>query len=163
MLYRDDDINIYTSLWLFMKVDELFQKYNKIHTIAIEVKDLWENKELFNYILRSLSIQVGLHGWTHRDYSIMPYEDVLVDLQKAIEYWEQRKMGGYGDLVKTPLKKFKTFYPTWNRVSPELKRACDTVGLELDSRERGSDLYSFHYWALTDKKRFDALEELLRR
>ena len=69
LIFRDDDISVYTDFILFKQVHEIFKQHKVNHRIAILAKDLWENKELFWYICSEPYLDVQLHGWTHRDYS----------------------------------------------------------------------------------------------
>ena len=84
ILFRDDDISKFTDLTLFRKVDELFIRHNKIHTIAVEMEGIWENKGIWNYILTSPVIKVDFHGWTHKDYSKLTYEEIKDDIEKTL-------------------------------------------------------------------------------
>jgi len=42
-LWRDDDINKYSNIVVLKRIQELFDKYGKIHTVAIEMEGLWDN------------------------------------------------------------------------------------------------------------------------
>ena len=148
-IYRDDDVNKYTDIGLMEEIHAPFIKYNKIHTIAVEMEDLWESKHVWYWITETPNIDVELHGWTHKDYSAMSYEDVRKDIQKSLDYWNGHTlMGGYKE------KQIKVFYPPWNRVSPILQDVCDNLGLKLDNRV-GGDVYNFHWWTFRDKRRED--------
>ena len=69
LLLRDDDINVYTDAFKFKEFHEQFIAKNQVHTVAVIMKDLWQNHALFYYLATAPLLEVGLHGWEHKDYS----------------------------------------------------------------------------------------------
>lgn len=145
MLYRDDDVNCFTDLTTFMIIQGIFDNHNKIHLAVVEMKDLWDSKGIWYILATHPHIKIGLHGWTHKDYSKMSFDEVCRDFQACLDYWYKHLEEGFGKSAITPMKKIDTYYPTWNRVSDDLKKACDKFGLKLDNRE-GGDVFNFHWW-----------------
>lgn len=162
MIFRDDDINKYTDIGTFLKVHSLFEKYKKLHTVAVEMEGLWENKELWYILVTTPNIQIGLHGWTHLDYSKMPYNEICDSISKSLNYWKSHIIEGYGSGVYQGNKIIRTFYPPWNRVSEDLKRACAACELSLDSRT-SDGVYNFHYWACIEERYMKDLEQMLSK
>lgn len=156
-LYRDDDISVTSDIQLLMEVHDLFVKHGKIHTVAVLVKDIWENKEVWYWLMTSSNLRIGLHGWDHKDYGRAGYSEIQSDIQRCLEYLHDKaKKGKY----ESPY--VDTFYPPWNSVGPDLSKICQLYGLQCDARI-GPPVFNFHYWACQDKKHMDALEEALKQ
>jgi len=156
MLYRDDDVSKFTDIGLITKIHSLFVKYNKIHTIAVEMDGLWENKVVWYWLMTASNLDVGLHGWTHKDYSILPAEDIELDIQKSISYWNYNIERG-----KYKPKELKVFYPPWNKTSSLLEEICGKHGLSVNN-EVGGDTYNFHWWTFIRPTDFERLEKSLQ-
>lgn len=164
MLFRDDDINIHTDSGLFRQVHELFNKYGKTHTIAVEMENLWDNKFIFYYIAMNRNIKIGLHGWTHRDYSKLSYDECCADIGKSLKYWyENRNRMLLPEIAAHESNRIDTFYPPWNRVSDSLKKACEFHGLKVDARCTLPEVFNFHFWTMFETHRIKELEELLKK
>jgi peptidoglycan/xylan/chitin deacetylase (PgdA/CDA1 family) len=155
-LYRDDDISVTSDCRLLREVHELFLKYNRIHTIAVLMKDIWDNKEVWYWLMTTPNLQIGLHGWTHKDYSIISEEEIRDDFNLCFEYWKFRISENKKEYIP-----IKTFFPPWNKISNTLIKVCAEFGLDLDYR-KGGDVYNFHYWALYEPVRMRRLEEALK-
>ena len=149
MQYRDDDINVYTCVEDFRRIHRVFQKHNRVHTVACEMRDLWENKALFWMLLTDPLIDVELHGWTHADYSKMPLEDIVCDFRKAIKYWEENAKRMLAVETLLELKRITTYCATWNRSSQEVENACKVLGLKL---HLGDCKWMFHWWSTTPEE-----------
>ena len=156
-MYRDDDIAVTSNINLLLQVHSLFIKYNKIHTIAVLMEDIWENKEVWHWLMTAPNLEICLHGWDHKDYSVMSEEDIRHDLNLCFDYWKRRLADHKKSYI--PIKKF---LPPWNRVSAALIKVCDEFGLEVDNRV-GGVVYNFHYWALYEPDRMRALEDALKQ
>ena len=156
-IFRDDDINRFTDIATFQKIHELFLKYNKVHTCVVEMKDLWESRGLWHLLMTLPNIEIALHCWEHMDYSIMTFEQARVEIQKALDYFAIRCNGGYGRV-----KIIKVMYPPWNRISNDLKKACDSCGLILDNRH-DNEVLNFHWWECLNSAAFKDLEENLKK
>ena len=146
-IYRDDDINVYTDAFKFKELHEEFIKRGEIHTVAVIMKDLWENHALFYYLATAPYLEIGLHGWEHKDYSLLSYEECYEDIEKAIEYWKSNatRMVGYA-------KPITTFFAPWNHESALIRGACCDSGLKFCNVKKGEwngkDVRSFHHWYL---------------
>lgn len=153
-LNRDDDVNVYTNITEFKKLHQKFIDAKKVHTIAVLMKSLWENHALFYYIATAPYLEIGLHGWVHKDYSQLDYEECYVDLRGAIHYWEgnfKRMMG----VDKIPDEKtIKVFFAPWNREGKDVKNVCKALGLKFCATPKGEwdgqNIRSFHYWSVKD-------------
>jgi len=152
MLYRDDDICKWTDLSEFKKLHETFISNKKIHICAVLFEGLADNYGLFHYLVNAPLLDIQLHGWTHRDYSKLSEIKVRLDFQRAITYWNENVTRRYGKgILDNTLKQITTYYPPWNRRSPEVEEACKRLGLRVDNRI-GGQVFNFHYWSvkLTD-------------
>jgi peptidoglycan/xylan/chitin deacetylase (PgdA/CDA1 family) len=156
-IFRDDDISVTSNCDLLRHVHELFIKYNKTHTIAVLMKDIWENKEIWYWMMTAPNLEICLHGWDHKDYSVMNEEDIRKDLNLCLNYWEKELKDHKKEYIH-----IKKFLPPWNRVNATLIKICDEFGLEVDNRIGGL-VYNFHYWCMYDQDRMKALEEALRQ
>lgn len=58
ILFRDDDINKYTDLSLFLKIQAAFNEHKKLHTVAVEMEGLWENKGIWHVVVTNLNLKV---------------------------------------------------------------------------------------------------------
>jgi len=145
-LWRDDDINVYTDAFKFKELHERFIHRKQIHTIAVIMKDLWENHALFYYIATVPYLDIGLHGWTHKDYSQESYESCHEDIKRSLEYWKENSERMVGTC-----KPINIFFAPWNREGEEIKKACRDLGLKFCATKKGEwegkKIKSFHWWA----------------
>jgi len=151
--YRDDDINVYTSADELKRIHAPFQKHNKIHTVACEMKDLWYNKSLFWFLLNDPLINVELHGWTHENLMNMDLYNVMGMMKTSRDYWHENaaRMLSCNVFNLPDIKKITTFFPPWNQVTPNIEEACRKLKLRLSYKD--SDCHwMFHYWATTPKE-----------
>jgi len=155
-LFRDDDISVTSNIVLLRQVHDLFLKHNKIHTVAVLMDRLWENKEIWYWLMTAKNLRVGLHGWTHIDYGRNTEAATIADIRQSLAYWNS-----HYDRGKNVPPLIDTFYPPWNSVSAELESACAATGLTLDAR-MGGEVFNFHYWSCQDAKYMKQLEEALR-
>ena len=157
-LYRDDDPSVTTDINLFVKVHRLFLQYDRIHRVAVLFDNLWENRELWFYLVSAPKLEIAWHGRTHKDYGKLSYQECRDDIQWSLEMWQARvSRGGY----KVPPIRYA--HPPWHSVSPELARACADSGIVLDARQ-GPPVFNFHYWSTAlDPRRFADLEQALRQ
>ncbi len=146
LIYRDDDINYLTCADELKRIHEPFARRGVVHTVAVEMFGLWENKSLWRFLNSDPLIEVGLHGWQHNMHSTMDRSTLFEEFDMSLEYWGRR--GGR--------KEITTYYPTWNRVSPELVMACEDAGLKL-SPDRSEYAWQFHYWEVTAEDVEDVL------
>ena len=84
LLHRDDDPNVYTNVVLFKNLHEKFIEAKQVHTVAVIMKDLWENHALFYYLATAPYLDIGLHGWEHKNYSTLDYQECYDDLKKSL-------------------------------------------------------------------------------
>ena len=148
-LYRDDDISVYTDAFRFKELHEQFMFKGKKHAVAVIMKDLWENQALFWYLATAPVLEIGLHGWEHKDYSKLSYEECYEDLKKSLNYWKINTKRMVGNT-----KKISIFFAPWNHESENIKKACQDLGLKFCNKREGywDDYYikSFHFWNLID-------------
>lgn len=157
IIYRDDDVNRFTDVNLLIKIQDLFDKHGKIHTVTLEMKDLWENRGVWYWLMITPNINVALHGWEHVDYSVMFYDEILNHLHVALSYWEEHSKN-----YDYEFKPIKVFYPPWNKVSDDLHKACAECRLEVNDCVDISKVYNFHWWECIIKEELDRLEEVLK-
>src|SRR3990167_3298155 len=167
VVWRDDDVGKFTDLTTLMRIQELFDKYNKTHTCVLLMDDLWESKVIWFWLMTTKNVEVALHGWKHDDYTVYAKEGVKSILSMSLDYWERnskRAMEVYG----YEFKPIKTFYPPWNKSSPTVEQACAELGLEVSVKTKQTnpdEVYDFHWWELIDSKdwKFKNLEGALRQ
>src|SRR3990167_10733706 len=149
-LYRDDDINVYTDAFVFKDLHKQFIAKKQVHTVAVLMKDLWDNHALFWYLATAPLLEVGLHGWEHVDYSTLRYETCLAHLRTSLDYWETnvKRMLQLSELPEE--KNIRIFFAPWNKESDEIKDACQAVGLKFCNVKNGKwedyNIKSFHWW-----------------
>ncbi len=144
-IIRDDDISLYTNSYQFKKIHEQFLKEGKTHTAAVLMKDLWQNHALFYYLATAPNLEIGLHGWEHRDYSKLSYDECNEDIAKALEYWSENSNRMVGSC-----KPIDTFFAPWNREGENIKKACEDNGLKFcnigKGQWEGKEIKSLHWW-----------------
>ncbi len=144
-IWRDDDPSIYTCICEFKKVHQQFIDQGKVHTVAVVMKDLWQNHALFYYLATAPLLEIGLHGWEHKDYSKLSYEECYQDIKKSLEYWKENT-----SRMVERTKDIKIFFAPWNKESEEIKKACKDLDLEFCNVQKGKwnghEISSFHYW-----------------
>lgn len=156
-LFRDDDISYTTDIGLLMYAHDLITSYKKQHAVAVLMDRLWDNKEVWLWLMTTPNLTIGLHGWTHRDYSLVSSTDAIEDIQRSLAYWSEHT-AAYPHVPQLAI-----FFPPWNKTSPALERACYATGLRVDVRwKKDSDVYGFHSWELLLQDRKRKLEEALR-
>lgn len=147
-LYRDDDCNVYTDVFLFKTLHEEFIKRKEVHTVAVIMKDLWENHALFYYLVTAPYMDVELHGWEHKDYSLLTEKECREDIERALNYW----MSNAIRMTGKPPRPITTFFAPWNHEGESIKSACEYYGLKFCSVKKGEwegyNVHSFHHWYL---------------
>lgn len=144
MIWRDDDIGVDTMVATLAAIDDLFQKYQVPHTIAVMAAGMDKRPDLVR-LIRERGMLVQLHCWTHLDLTTRPAArgqlaqaaDLLADLF------------GYRPTV---------LYPPWNRCNAAVIAAATAIGLTVSSqkitlqqfiRAGGDvceDVINFHHW-----------------
>lgn len=146
-LYRDDDVNVYTDAFRFKALHEEFIKRKQVHTVAVIMKDLWENHALFYYLATAPYLEIGLHGWEHKDYSLLSYEECFEDIKKSVLYWDIN-----ATRMVDATSSITTFFAPWNHEGEDIKKACADLGLKFCATKKGEwegyDVRSFHHWYL---------------
>jgi len=146
-IYRDDDVSVHTDAYLFKELHKQFLAKGQIHTVAVVMKDLWENQAIFWYLATAPMLEIGLHGWEHQDYSLLPYKACYRALQRALEYWRENTQRMVGET-----KPIKIFFAPWNKEGPGIKKACADLGLEFcnvkSGEWQGNEIHSFHWWSV---------------
>ena len=149
IIYRDDDPNVYTDAYLFRELHNQFIAKNIEHTAAILMKDLWENHALFWYLATAPLLKIGLHGWEHKDYSTLEYDECYQDIKKSLEYWKTNSTRMTGQC-----KPIEIFFAPWNRSGENIRKACADNGLRFcnvkDGEWEGNIIKSFHWWNVID-------------
>lgn len=154
--WRDDDILMPRhSLDRLLAVDDVFQRYGIVHTIAIIASTL--TPEL-GRVIRDRKMSAQLHCWAHDDLSVD--DAAIAQLPQAVERIEA--------LVGI---RPKVLYPTWNRKSPKLLDAANALGLAVSWKKISLEQFircngdvaertvNFHYWHQPDA---DQIDEALR-
>ena len=153
-IWRDDDINRFTDIQVFLQIHDLFIKHKKVHTCVVEMKDLWESRGLWHLLMTLPNLDIALHCWEHIDYSVLSYEQAKADIKKCLDYYKS-KINGY------KYKEIKLFCPPWNKSTMLLSKACYELGLGVNDNTDGKT-YNFHWWECMDKSGLDNLEQVLK-
>lgn len=156
MIYLDYDINRYTDLYTLNLIHKLFEKYNKVHTIAIIMDCLWDSRGVWEWVTTTPNVEVTLHGWRHSDYALENYMSVLFELKLAKGYWNNNR-----SRCTNLTKDIVDFYPPWNSCSPDVVKACESIGLVYKDVSLGG-YFTFHWWEYVCGRNLDKLEEVLR-
>jgi len=153
-LYRDDDVNVYTNAFAFKDLHQQFIAKKQVHTVAVLMKDLWENHALFWYLATAPLLEIGLHGWIHVDYSKLEYTACYRDLKTSLDYWQENatRMLQVQELPEN--KKIKIFFAPWNHEAPPIRYACRDLNLKFCNVKGGEwegyKIKSFHHWNAID-------------
>jgi hypothetical protein len=153
MIYRDDDLSVLACAHSFKELHEKFIQAKQTHTVAVIMKDLWLNHGLFWYIATAPYLEIGLHGWEHKDYSQLSYDECTNDIKKSLTYWKENT-----ERMVKKTKPITTFFAPWNREGENIKKACLDNGLRFCNVRKGEwegdTIRSFHHWhaELTDFK-----------
>jgi len=146
-LERDDDVSVYTCLHTFKEIHNRFIAKGQIHTAVVIMKDLWQNQGIFYYLATAPLLDIGLHGWEHKDYSVLSYEECYEDIKKSLDYWKENSVRMVGSA-----KSITTFFAPWNREGENIKRACADLGLLFCNVKKGwwngRKVNSFHWWSV---------------
>lgn len=142
--FRDDDINCFTDIGLLRETHELIVSHGKVHTVAVEVENIWRSKDVWFFLMTANNLDVVLHGWDHSDYSLMTKTEIEDHIRDSIDYWDH-----YSAAYNNP-HPLKVWCPPWNKVSEEMRIVAKESGLEIDTRWKGdSDVYGHHYWEMS--------------
>jgi len=148
-LIRDDDISVYTCLHTFKDIHKKFIADKQVHYVAVIMKDLWLNQGIFYYLATAPYLEIGLHGWEHKDYSTLSYNECYKDLDKSLNYWKKNSTRMIGKA-----KKIEIFFSPWNREGENIKKVCKDLSLKFCNIRKGNwqDYYikSFHWWSYED-------------
>ena len=145
-LYRDDDISVFTCLHTFKEIHKQFIADKQKHYVAVIMKDLWLNQGIFYYLAKTPYLEIGLHGWEHKDYSKLTYSECRKDLQKSLDYWYENS-----NRMIYSAKKIDIFFAPWNKESKEIRKACSDLGLKFCNVKKGewegNYIKSMHWWS----------------
>jgi len=103
------------------------------------------------------NIEIGLHCFVHRDYSILSNGEAYEDIKNCLTYWQEKSMTGYGRVLP-----IKTFYPPWNKSSTPLHVAAKSLGLEVNDSTNPQEVFGFHWWEFAGGIDLEKLEEKLK-
>jgi peptidoglycan/xylan/chitin deacetylase (PgdA/CDA1 family) len=143
LIWRDDDISFETDLKRFKQIQDLFLKYNVLHTIGLICKDIHKNIDLINFINKN-NIDVQIHCWNHYDMTLN-YEKVKNDLPRCIETIEKC----FG-------KRPTVLYVPWNHsdemiewIAKENELTVSNKKISLSGYLRGQtgEVINFHSWS----------------
>lgn len=154
MIWRDDDISYLTKLEEFKQVQDIFDRNNTRHTIALICKDIEKNPELIDFILTK-DIDVQIHCWEH--LPLTEYHDKLIDhLSWSIS------------TIQTLFGKRPTvLYPPWNKSDEMVVAKATDLGLQVSTQKitlskyiqyKGKvsdEVINFHYWAYNEAMLLD--------
>lgn len=144
MIWRDDDIGVDTNLDTLRVVDDIFQRYNTRHTVAIMAAGMDGRPDLVQ-LIRDRGMLVQLHCWTHHD--LTANKAARGELKQAAEL--------VADLFGA---RPTVLYPPWNRSSPVVVRCAAELGMTVSTHKitlaayirAGGDVQeqvvNFHHW-----------------
>lgn len=154
-LFRDDDISFTTDWRLLQEAHDIIVRAGRVHTVAVLMFDLWENHEVWYWLMTAKNLRIGLHGWRHSDYGAMPQAEIEADIRRSLDYWREHTVN-----YRNP-PSIESFYPPWHRSGPALEAACKACGLALDAR-KSAPVYCFHSWELIQPEPRARLEKAVR-
>lgn len=158
--WRDDDVGFRTKIDVLAAVDDVFQKYNVAHTIAVVASGMDKRPDLVDMILERGMI-VQLHCWEHDDLTLPQFQ---ADLPKAVDMM--------ADLFGAPPT---VLYPPWNKsdrgltgiaASLGLTVSTDKISIEQYLRAGGDvkeDTINFHHWHVPEAILLDEAVRLSTR
>ena len=124
--------------------------------LAIVADGIKVYPEWIDFIKKHPLWKVECHGWEHRTYSRLPYEEMVSQLRRAKE-----------EIEKTFNQEVKEFYPPKLKYNDLTSKASQEVGL-LEMRERFRPVHwfadksiksiYFHYW---DKNHIQQINKIL--
>jgi len=138
VIFRDDDVfwdfsgcapcnaDHHYDFQEFVWWDRMFEERNVKHVCSCICGEMDNRPELVKYIKDHPHIEVQIHGWQHKPYYQLSYEECYEDFKKSKETIE--KIFG-----KTP----KIYYPTWNKVGIQDIKAAGDLGLEVRKEHIG--------------------------
>lgn len=130
------------SLKRFIAVDELFIKYNKVHTIAVIADEIEKAEGLVEYINAHPHIDLQLHGWQH-----ILYTENHNIADNHFKWGIEKLQNIFG---KTPT----VFYPPWNASDSFIEETANKHGMEVSFKHitleayimgAKGDVINFHY------------------
>jgi len=139
----------------FIFWDEKFKEHKVKHIVACICSGIDSNPELVKYIRANRHIEVQIHGWKHKPYYDLSYEECYNDFRKCKEKIKQR----FG-IVPT------IWYPTWNKSGVNSDKAAEDLNLEVRKTHFTLPEYlgmgeldyryereiNFHYWSKDRKQ-----------
>lgn len=160
MIFRDDDISKFTDLTTIMKIQELFDRHKKIHTVTVLMEGLWESRGVWEWLMTTPNLNIALHGWKHINYDKLTVLQIVDDILGCLSYWKTNvERCGY------KVESLKVFYPPWNSLSEHKASEVSTIlGIKVDTRTRISsptEIYDFHWWDHIGGRDLNKLEEAL--
>ncbi len=108
LIHRDDDVSVFTCLHTFKEIHKQFIAAKQVHHAVVIMKDLWLNQGIFYYLATAPYLEIGLHGWEHRDYSTLGYVECYEDIEKSLNYWNENS-----DRMIGKRKEIKIFFAPW--------------------------------------------------
>jgi hypothetical protein len=149
LLHRDDDVSVFTCLHTFKEIHKQFIAAKQAHYAVVIMKDLWLNQGIFYYLATAPYLEIGLHGWEHKDYSLSSYEECYDDIKKSLEYWRENS-----DRMIGKHKKINIFFAPWNKDGENIRKACTDLGLRFCNVKKGNweghYIKSFHWWSVNE-------------
>lgn len=148
--WRNDDVSFRTDFNQFKEVQELFNKYNVTHTIALICKDIDRNPALIEYI-NANNVDVQIHCWEH--------VDLTLDLEQTRSDLYNSAATIYANFYKLP----QIVYPPWNISIPELEDLCEEFECSVSNKKISlsqymkafgdvkEDTINFHSWHEPDR------------
>lgn len=168
-IFRDDDISVTTNIQKLEAAHEIIVGAGRVHTVAVQMREIATNEEVWIWLHEASGLNVQLHGWDHSALDGEPWyhnrtgqlhrgltlDEVTDELRQCCEYWENiSRRGGY------KWKPLEVLFPPWNRVSDLTHRAAEKVGLRVDaSHGPSSRTLLFHYWC---SREVDRLRKAVR-
>lgn len=134
MIIRNDDFDPRYDLAIVKQVHEEFLKRGLTETICVQAirnGALRHRQDVVAYVRSQEGYDVALHGWNHEQYHVMEDVGEIVKHLAASLYLITEQF----DIHPT------VFYPPWNGDSPQVRAACQFLGLTFSN----SAAYITHY------------------
>lgn len=133
----------------FVWWDSHFVELKVKHVVSCICSGIDKQPELVKYIKSHPHMEVQIHGWKHKPYFDLSYDECYNDFRKCIEKIKQR----FGRIPTI-------WYPTWNKTGVNSNKAAADLKLEVREKHLTLPEYlgipdgevsyireiNFHYW-----------------
>ena len=170
MVIRHDDFDFRMDTADYVAIHDKFIEADLIETAVLQFTQDGNLKnfrpDLVSYMNNAPNWDLQIHGWEHTKYDEMTVDQCVKDLAACICLTQKL-------FNTTPT----TWYPPWNGMSDNMKKAAEMLDLKLDNESydiakfireveagtyEGHSVY-FHGWNQNEMARFDDMIRCLKQ